>query len=143
MSEHEVTVLLHLLGAGVMIGIIFFSLVLSIKKPLEVEDFRRLNFIRHFGIFVVFFMLITGLHLVQNDFDYYKANSIFWTKMGLIIVDGLIAERIIKAKMELVMKSGIVDDNTRRTLPIWAWISTLVIFSVVTLGYISHEGIFR
>lgn len=135
MSEHEFTVLLHILGAAVLIGVVFFSLTLSIEKPLTTERLRMIKYLRPFGMYAAIWELITGIHLASADWDAFNHNPIFWSKMVLFLVDGVLAERIIKRKIELLEAKAAGEVAVKHDLLLWTWISVLVILTVVILGF--------
>ena len=126
--------ILHVIGAGILIGIVFLSLVIAAKPNLQAEDIKWLKYIRSYGIYAAFLLLISGIYLAIDHWDHVAKNPLFWSKMALFLIDGFIAERIIAQKMNRVLASNNIDEDARRGLPLWTKVSALVIFSIVTIA---------
>jgi uncharacterized membrane protein len=135
MTEHEFTLLLHILGAAVLVGVVFFSLTLSIEKPLTVERVRIIKYVRPFGLYAAFWMLITGIHLAQHDWEDLSHNPVFWTKMALLAADGFIAEKIISKKLALMEAKASGGTVPETNLSVWTWTSAIIILAVFSLGF--------
>jgi hypothetical protein len=131
MSLHDLVLLLHILGAGVVIGVVFFSLVLAFKKPLDPSWLGVLKFIRRFGTMAVGWEVLTGLYLAFSESDEVFSSKIFWIKMGLIVVDGFLAQAVIGRKLSEA-QSGV----DAKGLKLATLVSALVILLVVTLGFL-------
>lgn len=135
MSEHEFTVLLHILGAAVLVGVVFFSLTLSIEKPLTAERLRMIKYLRPFGMYAAIWQLITGVHLAQHDWDAFSRSPVFWSKIALFVIDGFLAERVIKRKLELLEAKAAGQPVAEHDLALWTWISAIIVVTMVILGY--------
>lgn len=132
MTFSEFVLILHILGAGVLVGVVFFSLVLVLKPS---PDTTLLKLIRPFGLYAAIWQLVTGVILAVPEWGKFGHSKIFWLKIGLFVVDGIIAERLINQKLRLA-ETG----QTTPNLKLWSWLSLLVIFTIVALGVILVES---
>lgn len=131
MTSHNLVLLLHLLSAGVLIGVAFFSLVFTAKAPVPAEQLKFVDKLRSYGTLAVGALLLSGLFLVWDEPG--KLGSWrFWLKMGLILVDGFLAQALIKTKILRAMNGGDQAGLYRLTT-----ISAVIITLVVALGFIS------
>ncbi|MDP3993009.1 MAG: hypothetical protein Q8Q05_02250 [bacterium] len=137
MGLDQFVLLLHLLGAGVLIGVAVFSVVLSISKPVDQSRLQSIALIRRFGTYSVGLLIITGVYLAWQHYGGWPTIPRFWIKMGLIVLDGILAQVIIKQKINRAMNG---DTASANGLPLWTSISALVILLIVTLGFLTTSG---
>src|SRR3972149_7792733 len=97
---HMLFVILHIIGAGVLIGVVIFSVLLNIKEGISEERLKIFQMVRTTGTFAAAWLLATGLVLYFQEAEELKNNVLFWAKMGLFVVDGLIAVLIIDRKLK-------------------------------------------
>ena len=137
MSFEQFVLLLHLLGAGVLIGVAVFSVVLSVNKPVDQSRLQSIALIRLFGTFSVGLLIVTGIYLAWKHYGGWPTTPRFWIKMGLIVLDGILAQMIIKQKIDQAL-SG--DEMSGKSLPLWTSVSALVILLIVTLGFLTTSS---
>ena len=137
MSFEYFILLLHLLGAGVLIGVALFSIALTVSQPLDQSRLLTIVLIRRFGTYSVGLLIITGIYLAWQHFGGWPTSVRFWTKMGLIVLDGVLAQVVIKQKIARAI-SG--DNTAASSLPLWTSISALVILLIFTLGFLTTSG---
>lgn len=133
MSLHTIFLILHVLGAGLLVGVVFFSLVLSIKKPLDIARLKIIKYVGNFGVYAAVWLLLTGAVLFWNEHQEFQAKRLFWIKMVLFVVDGIIAERLIRTKVESAIASN-NPESVSKSLPVWTYASALVIILIVSFG---------
>lgn len=136
MSLHDVVLLLHILGTGVVVGVIFFSLVLAFKKPLDSNKLSILKLVRGYGTAGVSWMFLTGVILVyieNQDGNNLLSSEIFWVKMALIIADGILAYLVINRKISQLESGSTAAAPGLKTATI---VSTLFFIGIVTLGFL-------
>lgn len=136
---HILFLTLHILGAGVMIGIVVFSVVLNIQGTVTPERLKIFQTIRNTGIYAAIWLVITGLVLFFQEPEEFKRNVLFWVKMGLFVLDGIIAVLVIDRKTK-----NALANQTRRPVPIsnmtvWALVNLAILFTIVTLGVMIAE----
>ena len=145
MSVHQFVLLLHLLGAGVMIGIGFFSLYLVWRSPIETFKMKALETIRGAGFGVAVWQLLTGLHLTiyGGHWELLRTSWLFWLKMAVFLADGILAEIVIRGGLK--RSNGLADQPAgqlagqplKRSLAV----STLFIALMATIGFMLAEGL--
>ncbi len=130
----------HVIGAGIIIGIVFLSLAIALKPNLQVEDIKWLQYIRSFGMAGALLLLITGVYLAVEHWEHVGKNPLFWAKMTLFVVDGIIAERVIAVKMKRILAGTAIDTSIQKDLSLWSWVSALVVFLIVTIAlFLGHN----
>lgn len=132
MTFSEIVLILHILGAGVLIGVVFFSLVLVLKPS---TDTSQLRLVRPFGLYAAIWQLATGVMLAFPEWSKFGHSKVFWVKMAFFVIDGIIAERLINRKLQLAENNQLSPD-----IKLWSWLSLLVVVTIVALGVILVEG---
>ena len=122
---HTLFLILHIIGAGVIIGVVVFSILLNINERVSEERLKIFQMVRLTGTIAAGWLLATGLVLYFQEAEELKSNILFWIKMGLFVLDGIIAVLIIDRKVKKVPVPN---------LTVWAIINALIIFAIVTLG---------
>lgn len=97
---HDIVLILHVLGAGVIIGIGVLALAIAKKKTLSPEEITRLQWVGKFGLPASIVQLVTGLYLASADWGTLHSSKIFWTKMIVFVLQGVIAGRFIAKKVK-------------------------------------------
>jgi len=136
MSLHDFVLLLHLLGAGVVIGVIFFSLVLAFRKSLDSSKLSILKLIRGYGTAGISWMFVTGVILVyleNQDGNNLLSSKVFWVKMALIAADGILAYSVINRKITDLESGQVAAAPGLKTATV---ISALLFIGIVTLGFV-------
>lgn len=136
MSLHDIILLLHILGAGVVIGVVFFSLVLAFKKPLDTNRLSALKLVRGYGTTGVGWMFITGVILVyleNQDGNHLLSSRVFWMKMALIIADGILVYAVINRKISQLESGSTAATPGLKTA---TFVSALLFLGIVTLGFL-------
>jgi hypothetical protein len=131
MSTHRLVLLTHLLGAAVVLGIVFFSLALVVGKPLEEVRLKAVQLIRRYGIYAMGVTVLSGLYLAYEDWAVLKNDRLFWAKMGLIIVDYLVAVRLMNAKIEAALDG---QKPSLLGLTLLAWFSFIIFVAIFFIG---------
>ncbi len=137
MNSEQFVLFLHLIGAGILIGVAVFSVVLSVSKPLDQSRLQTVTLIRRYGTYSVGLLIVTGVYLAWKHYGGWPTVPRFWIKMGLIVLDGILAQVIIKHKINQAMNG---DTASANGLPLWTSISALIILLIVTLGYLTTSS---
>ena len=122
---HTLFLILHIIGAGVIIGVVVFSILLNIKEGVSQERLKIFQMVRLVGTIAAGWLLATGLVLYFQEAEELKGNILFWIKMGLFVLDGIIAVLIIDQKIK---KAPVPN------LTVWVIINAIVLFAIVVLG---------
>ncbi|MEK9167687.1 MAG: hypothetical protein AAB613_03020 [Patescibacteria group bacterium] len=133
MTLFRFALLVHLISASVVMGIVFFSLVFSVSKPLDEIKLKAISFIRKFGLYATGLTVISGVYMAYRHWDELSSSPLFWTKIILIGLDYFIAVRLINAKVA----SGLSGDlNSTRGLTVLTWGSFIAFIAIFTIGRI-------
>lgn len=136
---HTILIALHVIGSGIMLGVVFTSLIIVFKKTLSPESVGILKRIQLFGTVGAIWQTITGLILFFQEKEEFIGSSIFWVKMGLFILDGVLAVLIIGSKIrkaEAQAKGQTLDVSN---VPLWAMTSVVIISTIIILGVFLAE----
>lgn len=131
MTPHRLALLIHLLGAAVVLGIVFFSLALAMGKPLDEVRLKAIQIIRRFGIYAMGVTVLAGLYLAYGDWSELKGDKLFWIKLALIALDYFVAVRLINAKVEAALGG---DPSAAKGLAVLAWGSLIAFVAIFTIG---------
>lgn len=131
---------LHVIGAGILIGIITIAIALSFTKEISTERAKIYQLFGKIGFIAGMLLLATGIGLYLQEPDEFNESTFFWIKIGLFIVDGIIATQIVdrKVKEAVDRKNGqlIVQNKVTR----WFWANLVILVSIITIGVFLVEG---
>lgn len=135
MSLHLFVLILHVLGAGLVLGIVILSVAAVIKPPVTAMALDRLEFIGRFGLWGSAWQFLTGVMLYLQERGEFDHNPIFWTKIGLYVVEGTIASQLLQRQARTTaaaLASGqtVTADGLRTTL----WTHAGLIIAIAVLG---------
>lgn len=133
MSLFRFALLIHLISASVVMGIVFFSLVFSVSKPLDEAKLRAVSFIRKFGMHSMALAVISGIYMSYRNWDDLNSSPIFWVKIALIGLDYFIAVRLINAKIAGGLAGNL---ESTRGLAALTWISFIAFIAIFVIGRI-------
>lgn len=136
---HLVVLILHVLGAGVLIGIVVFSVILNIQGILTPERMKIFQTIRNTGIYASAVQLITGIVLYFQEPEEFKESVFFWVKIGLFVLDGIIAVLVIDRKVKNALASQTGKPKPISNMTIWTMVNLVILFAIVTLGVLLVE----
>lgn len=88
--------ILHVLGAGVVIGIVVLALLSVFTAPISARDIDRLHFVSRFGRWASARQLVTGIILSAQDWAEFRSSRLFWTKMARYVIEGTLASRLLE-----------------------------------------------
>ncbi len=136
---HLLFLILHILGAGVLIGVVVFSVLLNIQGALTSERLKIFQTIRNTGTYAAVVMVITGLVLYFQEPEEFKDNILFWVKIGLFVLDGIIAVLIIDRKVKNAIADQTGKSKSTSNMTIWVLVNLVIIFTIVALGVLIVE----
>src|SRR3990170_5958969 len=105
MDLHRIIIILHLLGAGILIGLVVITALLAFKKSFSLQTLAVLNQVKWLGPFFSGLQLVTGLFLYWEDRDELNDNPLFSTKIGLYVIEGTLAGLVIDRRVAQLMSS--------------------------------------
>lgn len=124
---------LHILAAGVLIGIVVFSLVLTIKNPVNRERLITVQTIRKLGPAAAIILIFTGVSLISQNPSILK-EKMFFAKIILFISEGIIAEIIINRKIKNALTLESEQPIPTNPMFIWTLSSVVIVIAIVALG---------
>lgn len=132
--------ILHVISAGVLVGIVTLAIVLSFAKEITLERAKIYQLIGKIGFFAAGLVLISGIGLYLQEPDEFNKNIFFWVKIGLFVVDGIIATQIVdrKVKDAVLKKNGQLINQNKVTR--WFWANLIIIISIITIGVFLVES---
>lgn len=138
--DMELTVLiLHILGAGVLLGLVVLSAVIVFLNGLSEAMLKILEKTRWLGPGFSLWMLLTGAALYSFEPEEFRQSKIFWTKIGLYVVEGLVAALVIDAKIKREKAAGVDVVSTAKKLR-WAYVvHASLIIAIIALAVIMVE----
>lgn len=136
---HTIVLALHVIGAGLMLGVVFFAFLIALKKTLDPSKLSVLKNIYVFGTVAAIWQAVTGVILYFQEDGAFRDSKIFWLKIGLFIFDGIIAMLVIDRKIKMVESESKGEVDLKNTY-LWNLLSLLIIISIITLGVFLTEG---
>src|SRR3989344_1481674 len=136
---HTIVLVLHVIGAGLMLGTVFFAFIIALKKVLDPSKLSLLKNIFVFGTIGAIWQTITGIILYFQEKDEFEDSKIFLVKIVLFILDGIVALLIIDRRIKAIEAKSKGEINLEKTY-LWNLLSLLIIVSVITLGVFLTEG---
>ena len=135
MSLHIFILTLHVLGAGLVLGVSFFCVMLMYRKEWSTEQLARFVYIGKFGKWFSGLQFLTGIILVINEWDEFKESKIFWIKMGLYLFEGIFAGFLIEKKAKSLQTGA-----SQKSYTIGLASQFLLILIIMSLGVFLVEG---
>lgn len=133
---HTTVLILHVLGATVIIGISFVTLVIELKKYSSHEILVITEFIWKINGILLFVQVVTGLYLAGSEWDKISKIHYFWAKMFLFFVIGTFIGIISRRRLKR-MKEGKKDIRGGSN---WAVVGFLTFLLIATLGVLIAES---
>lgn len=140
MSLHLFVLILHVLGAGLVLGIVILSVAAVIKPPMTPRALDRLEFIGRFGLWGSAWQFLTGAILFLQERGEFNHNPVFWTKIGLYVVEGILASQLLQRQartttMALANGQTVTAGGLRAVL--WAHAGLIIAIAVLGIWLVS------
>ena len=130
---HNLLLVLHIIGAGVMIGMITVALVISFSKTEIVGRWKLFGFFGKLGMIAAIWQLATGVGLYLLEPEQFKNNPLFWVKIGLFMLDGIIATQIVDRRVMLITAKN--EEKTPARVLSGAFLANFLILTlIITIG---------
>lgn len=136
---HTIVMVLHVIGAGLMFGVVFFAFLIVLEKNLDQSRLAVLKKIYVYGTVAAIWQAVTGVILYFQEDGEFKDSKIFWVKIGLFLLDGIVAVGIIDRKIKMIESQSKGNVDLKNTY-LWNLFSLLIIISIITLGVFLTEG---
>lgn len=141
MSIHLIVLILHMLGAGLVVGIVLLALFAVIKPPVGEKSMDRLAFIARFGMWGSIWQFLTGLILASQEWGEFRTNRLFWTKIILYLIEGTIASLLLEKQSKqaaLRVAGGQTIDGS--ALRLTSFIHAGLILAIAIIGVVLVSG---
>ncbi len=132
MASSVALLTIHLLGVGVLVGVVVASLyyVTKIQSVDRLKDFIALRRIGSIGATVA---ILAGIALAWKSAGTLLQNPLFLTKLALVLADGMIAEfGFLKVLKDALAKNDTTNIKTK-LLP-WAIISAVIVAAIIAIS---------
>lgn len=138
MSEalHTTVLVIHVLGATLIIGTAFATSIIELKKYSSQETLKLTEFMWKLAGPTMGIQLITGFYLAGSEWGEIRKVSFFWIKMFLFFVVGGMVGYINKKRFAS-MKKGQKQVGSVN----WTIIGLLTFMSIAALGVLIAESV--
>jgi hypothetical protein len=133
---HTIILIIHVLGAALIIGVAFVSLVIELKLGVDEQFAKLLKIIWKAASAALGIQLLTGIYLAATDWEHVGSNPLFWVKMFLYFIVGT-AIGIVNRKRLAKIKAGDLQAAKNHS---GAWAGFLVFILVASIGVIMAES---
>ena len=135
-SLHTAVLVLHVLGATIIVGIAFVTFIIEVKKFTSSQVLTLTELIWRIAGIVLGVQLLTGLYLAYSEWDQIGKSPLFWIKMFLFFVVGGSVGLINKRHFDAMKKNKNTSGGMRGAV-----IGLLTFLTVATLGVLIAESV--
>lgn len=132
---HNSALILHVLGAALILGVAFVTLVIELKKYSSDQIISLTGIVWKIAGIAINLQILTGFYLAWREWDKVGNNPYFWLKLFFFFVIGTIVGTINRRRFHQ-LKEGKVDNSGVR----WAVIGLLTFVLIATLGVLLTES---
>lgn len=132
---HIPLVILHVFGAAIIFGGIFLAFLVLIKKSFSPETINLFKLTNRVVMVAVISQVITGILLVIPEYQEFLESWLFWAKMAIFILDGVLAVLIVDRK---IARQKTEQDTLKayESVTGWRFLNLLFIAAIIVLGVI-------
>ncbi len=135
---HTIVLILHVLGAGIVFGVVFFSILAVIKPSAVAQQIDRLRFVSQLGMFASAWQFVTGVMLYLQHPDELKGNHIFWAKLAVYVIEGAFASFVLGRQMRGLGREPQSPMIRRRAVAVLV-VHAILITAIIVLGVVLVE----
>jgi|GEM_PF-4630324 len=136
---HTTLLFLHVLGAGVIIGVSLISFF-SVWRSLSAVMLDRLGYIGRFAMWASMWQLITGIALYSLEPEEFSSNRLFWIKMALYVLQGVLAGALLNRKAKEAGQQLAQGQKPTNSLAVILTFHALLIIAIVGAGVFMVSG---
>lgn len=131
--------ILHILGSATLFGIVLISIILVFRQgPLKPEHLHLLGLSKIIGPIAAGVQLLTGLYLYYQNPEEFRHNTLFWVKIALFVVDGLVAVLLVDREVRMLTARG--GGPLRGRLPFFILANLVILLTIIAIGVILVEN---
>ncbi len=134
---HTAVLILHVIGAMVVTGVAFVTLIVEIKKYTSKQVLELIELIWKVVSIALGVQLLTGVYLAVSEWDTIGKSPYFWIKMVLFFVVGTLVGVINRRRFKEMKKEN-SDGGTGGVT--WALIGLLTFVAIAALGVLIAES---
>lgn len=130
---------IHVLGAAIVIGSIFVSVLILFMEPIPRPNLELIARMWTIVSKVIGIQILTGIYLAGIEWDSFRHNPFLWIKLVLLTIDGVVGGRAVGP----LVKQALATDKPLVSLPgarPRAVIALLIFLLMATLGVLMVEG---
>lgn len=124
----------HILGAGFSLAVIIFAAVFLIRKPRSGERLRVVRTLINAWAVTIIWLIITGAGLFAERPQNSASTILFWVKVGLLIVDIILAFVWINRKLKIIESAKPEKVVKPGSLLVWIIANIIIVFIVALLS---------
>lgn len=124
---------LHLLGVGVLIGVVVITFFIGLSKEFSRESTVSFIKLRRIGSGGAALAILSGLLMAVPYYEGLLRSSLFLTKLALVFSDGLISQLIILPKLKEVLQSHRYAEAPK-AVAFWSLVSLVIVITIVAIS---------
>lgn len=132
---HTIFLVIHVLGASLVFGVIFVSVIIELKKINSDQMLLLTELIWKIANIGLGLQLLTGGYLLGTEWKEFITNPYFWIKMVLFVIGGVVVGSMNKRKY-LQLKTG--ESEERENIK-GALLGLVLFILIITCGVIIAE----
>lgn len=131
---HNVVLIIHVVGAGLIVSLAIFSILIQSKKPPVVENLKLLSELWKKVGYVFGTQILTGVYLSGVEWDEFSKNPLLWIKLILIVFVAGLGSFLARQDKN---KPG---ETSGRPNPLFPWVVLITYLIIVSLGVLLAES---
>lgn len=136
---HLFILTLHILGAGILIGLVVITFLIAFRLDFSTRSLDFLNKIKYLGPGISTLQFATGAYLYWVERDEFNENRLFWAKIIVYLIEGSLAGLIIDRKVKQAKAKG--DDPKLLSTLRWLYaVHALLIIVITVIGVVIANG---
>lgn len=141
MDTHIILLILHVFGAGLMIGIGALALKAVVRPPLTEQSLDRMGFVGGLGMWASIWQLLTGVLLMLQEWSEHSHNPLIWTKIGLWVLEGVVSSMLIGRQVRRI-RAALAQHQPppRAGLATVLLVNLLLILTIAAIGVLVVSG---
>ncbi|USN53589.1 MAG: hypothetical protein H6760_00230 [Candidatus Nomurabacteria bacterium] len=129
---HTLLVIIHIIGAGLLLGVVFFTVILAMPRNLSAERLDRLVQTRRLGFFIAGITILSGIALVIPYLSKALSSPTFLIKMGLIVMEAVLAGQVITVQLHHAQSTQAGSISKR--LGYWMLLSLFTVVAIFAVA---------
>lgn len=125
---HTIVLILHVVGASLIIGVAFVTFIVEIKKYASKQVLELVELIWKIAGVGMGVQLLTGLYLAASEWETIGKMQYFWVKMFLFFIVGGTVRVINRRQFKEIQ-----GDQKKRTTNISLALIGLLVFMVIAI----------